>query len=553
MLRVPLRWKIVAYTSLLLVALIAGMLVFVNYQAEGFVNRSIAADFEQRQRRVQHAESERLAYLKLTAQLVASFPELRALLATDLPTIRDFLLAYQQQNQRSELLIVLDPTGRVVARTDTIAAEPAADAERLWVRPALARGAATGILVTGRGVYHAAAVPAAAGERVFGFVMAGASVDNALAQELADVTQGEVAVVGERILGSTMGVARLPWKTAAEWEKNAGGAAGPTTVDLAGESYAALPVLLGSGIEPRAGELRVLAVLLRSRDRALAPYRRIQAGLLSLGLLVALVGIAASAVMAGRLTYTIGDLVEGTKRVAAGNFDSPLQIRSRDEVGELAQAFNLMMRGLRERADMEKFVSQSTVEMIQASQRRDSAGERRVMTIFFSDVRGFTTMSQDRAPEEVVQWLNACLSLQAERVKKYQGDVDKYVGDSVVALFLGEDSAFNAIRCAVEIVKALDGYNAEHPNQQPVQVGIGIVTGEAILGSIGSEDRRDYTAIGPNVNLCARLCSLAKPREILLAESSYRLVRDLVAAERLEPQQVKGFSEAIPVYRVGGK
>jgi adenylate cyclase len=79
------------------------------------------------------------------------------------------------------------------------------------------------------------------------------------------------------------------------------------------------------------------------------------------------------------------------------------------------------------------------------------------------------------------------------------------------------------------------------------------VTGEVILGSIGSEDRRDFTAVGSNVNLCARLCSMAGPREILIAESSFRFVQDLVAAERLEPLQLKGFSEPVPVYRVGAR
>jgi hypothetical protein len=206
MLRVPLRWKIVVSTSALLVALIAGMLVFVNHQAERFVNQSIAADFEQRQRGIRNADSERRAYLRLTAQLVASFPELRAMLATDLPTIRDFLLAYQQENKRSELLIVLDPAGRVVARPDTIAAEPLADAERLWVQPALARLAATGILVTGRGVYQDAAVPAAAGDRVFGFVMAGAGIDNALSETLTSGRQkrpGRDVSYNHRLLART--------------------------------------------------------------------------------------------------------------------------------------------------------------------------------------------------------------------------------------------------------------------------------------------------------------------------------------------------------------
>jgi adenylate cyclase len=292
-------------------------------------------------------------------------------------------------------------------------------------------------------------------------------------------------------------------------------------------------------------------VILQSRDRALLPYRRIQYGLLVLGLLAAVAGVGGSAFLAGNVTAPVAKLVEGTTQVAAGNFDYRLDIRTGDEIGDLARSFNVMIQGLRERADMQKFVSQSTVDMIQASdQKKISGGERVVRTIFFSDMRGFTPMAESRAPEEVVRILNRCLSLQAERVKRYHGDVDKYVGDCVVALFAGADMELDAIRCAVEIHKAIEIENRAHPEDYQVKLGIGIATGEVILGSIGSEDRLDYTAIGSHVNLAARLCSAAGPREVLLAESTFLRVADLVAAQRLDPIKVKGFSEPVPVYRM---
>jgi class 3 adenylate cyclase len=97
----------------------------------------------------------------------------------------------------------------------------------------------------------------------------------------------------------------------------------------------------------------------------------------------------------------------------------------------------------------------------------------------------------------------------------------------------------------------LDELNATKPGDPPIRVGIGIVTGEVILGSIGSEDRLDYTVIGSNVNLCSRLCSHAKPGETLLAESTYKLVHGLIAAEKGNPLQVKGFTEPVPVWKMG--
>jgi class 3 adenylate cyclase len=416
------------------------------------------------------------------------------------------------------------------------------NAEAQWTQPSLGGQSANGVLITKDRVYNAAAAPAEAGGTVFGFVIAGASIDDAYARSLRDFSHDEIVILGDRTLGSTLVAPRLPWQTRAQWIAAVGTGDDPHEVSIDNETYEVVATPLGVGDLP-------LAICLQSRDRALAPYRRIQVGLLVLGLLTALLGISANAFVARSITAPVKKLVEGTREVASGNFDFHLEINSRDEIGDLAKSFNVMIQGLRERAQMQKFVSQSTVEMIQSrDHRKVSAGERKQLTIFFSDIRGFTAMSERRGPEEVVELLNDCLSLQASKVKKFSGDVDKYVGDAVVALFDGEDMALNAIRCAVEIHRALAQQNAEHPDRQPIELGIGIVTGEVILGSIGSKDRLDFTVIGSNVNLCSRLCSLAGPREILIGESTYQMVRDLIAAERLDPLNVKGFSEAVPVY-----
>ena len=545
--RIPLRLKILLSSSALLVALIGAMLIYVSSQAERLVGQSIAKDLDQGRMRVGDAQNEQLAGLRQTARLVASLPQLKALLdKTDFATIKDFLVGYQQQNQGPNVLIVLDQRGKVVARTDALEPEPLPNAEAQWTQPSLG-GQSANVLVTQDRVYNAAAAPAEAGGTVFGFVIAGASIDDAYARSLRDFSRDEIVIVGDRRLGSTLVATKLPWQTRAQWIAAVGTGDDAHEVSIDNETYEAVATPLGAGDSP-------LAICLQSRDRALAPYRRIQVGLLVLGLLTALLGISASAFLARSITAPVKKLVEGTREVASGNFDFHLEITSRDEIGDLAKSFNVMIQGLRERAHMQKFVSQSTVEMIQSrDHRKVSAGERKQLTIFFSDIRGFTAMSERRGPEEVVELLNDCLSLQASKVKKFSGDVDKYVGDAVVALFDGEDMALNAIRCGVEIHRAVAQQNVDHPDRQPIELGIGIVTGEVILGSIGSKDRLDFTVIGSNVNLCSRLCSLAGPREILIAESTYQMVRDLVAAERLDPLNVKGFSEAVPVYRMSVK
>ena len=537
-----LRTKILLASSAILVGLIGATLAYVSVQSNRFVGDRIAADLQRTTELLTAGEAERFANLRLTAEILASFPQLRALLGTDAATVRDFLQAYQQRTGQNDLLIALDPNGGTMARTDALAPLEIPDVAARWLTPALGGRPAIGYLVTENGVYQAAVAAAEAGGTVFGYLLAGVAVDGGLAQRLHDATRDEVVILtSDRLLASTIPSDQVPWRTSQDWLAFAGDRQDPIAVSIAGERYAARAARTTTGAP-------LFFVALQSRDRALEPYRRIQIGLLVLGAFAVAAGVGASAVLARTVTRPVARLAEGTREIAAGNFDFTLDVDRGDEIGALAASFNIMTRGLRERADMQKFVSQSTMKMIE-SRAKTSAGERRLLTIFFSDIRAFSRFAEERPPEEAVDWLNQCLGLQAELVRKYHGDVDKYVGDAVVALFDGPDMAFDAIRCGVDIHRGMDALNARS-GHGPLEVGIAVVTGEVILGSIGSKDRLDYTAIGNQVNLCSRLCSMARPREILLAQSTFALVRDLVAVERLEAVTIRGLAHPVDVYRM---
>jgi len=531
--RTPLRRKILLYSSFLLISLIVAMLVFVNFSAGRFVNSRIRVDLINGREVVKTAEQKRLDNLALAATALAALPNYFALLEGtkgDTATIRDYLNDFSQR-LGTDLFIALDKGGKVLGRTDV------SDPLPIDTNPDSA------ILQTPSGTYHVAVVPVDSTGETYGYLLAGALIDDKFARELKGNSDDDVVIVGDTILGSTLSRSSLMWQKREEWEQAVGADTDPRNVEAGGEDYlAAGTSLKGSGSRP-------FVVLMQSQTRAMKPYDDIQFGLLILGIIAAAAGVASSAVLARNITAPVAKLVEGTRQVALGNFDYRLDTHGTDEIGDLAESFNAMNQGLRERADMKKFVSMSTVEMIEsASTRKTSAGEKVVLTVFFSDMRGFTSMSENQAPEETVKMLNACLSLQAARVKKFHGDIDKYVGDCVVALFSGDDMELNAIRCALETHRALLDLNAEKGYQPPLCVGIGIVTGEVILGSIGSEDRLDYTVIGSNVNLCSRLCSHAAAGETLIGESTYKRVEGLIAAEKAAPLQVKGFTDPIPVY-----
>lgn len=543
MIRWRLRTQFILASGGIVVVLIGATLLLVSWLADRFVTERLDRDLRRTQEIVTSDEHERFLTLQVTAELIASFPELRALLDTDAATIRDFLVDYQRRAARGDLLVVLDPSGRVMARTDAVAATPVDDAVVRWIEPALRGETPFGVLDAGQSVYEAVAVPAEAGGHVFGFLIVGARLDDAFARRLRNASNDEIVVLGrDRILGSTLDPRRVPFQAVADWDALASGQGGVVRTEVDGSIYAAV-----GAVGQRDQQLRYVA--LQSLDRAFAPYRSIQVGLVVLGLIGAVAGVAASALAGRSFTAPLVGLAEATRRVADGDYDVTIDVAREDEVGELARAFNVMTHGLRERAAMQKFVSQSTLEMIRQPERQVASVERRLLTILISDIRGFTAFADACPPEDAVRALNRCLGLQAECVRRFGGDVDKFVGDSVVALFRGDDMALDAIRCAVDIHRALEAA-ASDGDMPPLGVGIGIATGEVVLGSVGSGDRLDFTAIGSHVNLASRLCAIAEPREVLLAEDTFVRVGDLVAAERLDPVPLKGFQAPVTAYRM---
>jgi adenylate cyclase len=147
--------------------------------------------------------------------------------------------------------------------------------------------------------------------------------------------------------------------------------------------------------------------------------------------------------------------------------------------------------------------------------------------------------------------LNFTFQRQADIVSKHQGDIDKFVGDQIVAVFLGEDMVLNATLCALEIQDAMAALALEHPDWG-LAVGIGVNAGQVIMGAMGSSSRMDYTVLGDAVNLAARLCSHAARGQILLSADTYRTIaeRAELAAEPLAPIAVKGKSEPVRVYAI---
>jgi adenylate cyclase len=269
-----------------------------------------------------------------------------------------------------------------------------------------------------------------------------------------------------------------------------------------------------------------------------------------------LLGFFAGAFFSRPIANPLIGLASAAESIAEGNLDGAHgmihseRIGSRDEIGMLQRSFLRMVRGLKERLAMSTFLSQATYEHI-CSDALDGGGSnvavRTSLAVLFSDIRGFTHFSETEPPEAVIALLNQVLSLQAEVVERHGGDINKFIGDAVFAWFAGENRCQRAIAAAKEIVALLSAQFAGRPG---TQVGIGIHLGDLVVGSVGSTDRRDYTAIGSVVNKAARLCSHAAEGQILVSAEFAAELNEPAALTPLAPISLKGIDNPVPVFAV---
>lgn len=241
--------------------------------------------------------------------------------------------------------------------------------------------------------------------------------------------------------------------------------------------------------------------------------------------------------------FKIGTVVD---HVGQGDLKKKIELKNPDEIGALGQQINDMIDGLNERFKLTKFVSKSTLDHIRKSEDIFLGGEKKIMTVMFSDIRGFTSFSEDKDPGDVMNILNDVMNLQSEIVNEFEGDIDKFVGDELMAVFEGEDMVLRAAKCAEKIIRSIKN-NFTEP-ERTLHVGIGINTGEMISGNMGSGDRMDRTVIGDAVNLGARLCSKAGRNVIVLSEFTYNYIKDNVEVREHDPIKVKGKSRPVKIY-----
>lgn len=308
-----------------------------------------------------------------------------------------------------------------------------------------------------------------------------------------------------------------------------------------------------------------VVIVEKDEKKAYLVVSKMVSSLFMLAMIGLVIATAGAFMFASRISRPIVEIGRVAQQVGSGELDVRVNIRkSHDEISALGAQINQMIEGLNERFQLQKFVSGQTMEAIKQANTGGIClgGERNIATVLFSDIRGFTSFSEKHEPEIVIKMLNTYLRKQAEIVREYNGDIDKYVGDELVAVFQETDMVRNAILCAAEIHRDIKRLNEEQP-WGDIRVGIGINTGEMIMGAMGSEERMDYTILGDNVNLASRLCSHAGPGETVLSKKTYNKIEDRdhlyiqksdkkirVVIRKGEKIEVKGKEKRIQIYRV---
>ena len=282
-----------------------------------------------------------------------------------------------------------------------------------------------------------------------------------------------------------------------------------------------------------------------------------------------LLALAFGLLAARAVTEPILQLVSQARLIGQRRWNAiDLKTSRQDELGQLVHSMHQMANDLESgeqeierqaklRGDLSRFMSRELVEaIVDGEHSLELGGKRREISVVFADVVAFTPLAESRDAEEVVSLLNNLFSVLSEVVFRHEGTVDKFIGDCIMAVWGApmdqEDHAERALAAVDDMMRFLETANDEWREKYDVEIrlGIGVNSGEAIVGNIGSKKRMEYTVVGDVVNVAARLESIAQPNQVLVAERTAELAGENFDLEELGEQNLTGRSKATRVFQL---
>ena len=498
----------------------------------------------------------RYEQLQLLSLLFVSDPYLTAYVAEGAQTLdrrsmADLLLE-RQADLGFDFAILLDPDGRVLARTD----RPSEAGEDLSARPlvatALREYEASGVWREGERLFHAVAVPLTRRLDLFGFLVAGFEIRDDTAREVRQVSRTEVVVLvegdgGSRVVASTFGpqdterLAELLTTRTMSGEPRAG--VDTVRLVLDGEPW----IARGTPLTDAAGGPVGTSLALASLDRAMAPYRRIGTVLLATGGVALLFAFALSYALGRRTVRPVERLVTAVEAARRGDYDQPIPRERRDEVGQLAAAFDDLLRELEERREMERYMAELSRNLPEpaaapAPDVRTETPGRDELTLLAVEVPGRAASAGAGEPGAVVERWAGELRGFAERVTAGGGGVLAVAGHRLWAAFTGEHGPWAAVATAVEIWEQA-GERGE--GEGPV---FAVTSGPAVTGSASLLGRDHRLLLGRPVQQLESLLREATVGEILLSREVHRRLEPVLGSIGLELAPRRGVASGIELF-----
>ncbi|OGH58066.1 MAG: hypothetical protein A3G34_05880 [Candidatus Lindowbacteria bacterium RIFCSPLOWO2_12_FULL_62_27] len=557
--RLTVQLKFLLFFVLVLSGVLGGAFYYLYNEALKAVEAKFAVDFNEGRDAARSLLKLRLDTLGDKVQVIAKAPQIRPLLETpdvDYATIQ-FSFSDFKDALGSDVLIVSNGEGRIQYWADQ--PQAAGQTIRDWpvIQEALKARRTWGVQVIDSALVMVAAVPvfsAADDQRSLNAILlAGRHINEDIADEIRRISSMEVAFThGRRLMASTL---HSRERTLLEKSLETSDLRDGSTQDvsLRGETHRCGFYVL-PGVE-------VGMLFLSSKDAVLhESLQPIKNGITLAAAVGLLFSIVVSYLIARGQTRPIRALVQGTKAVEACDFKHRIRVVQRfpDELGDLAASFNEMIADLEEKEKMQSVLHMGLGKEIAEAMLKSGAlgGEERKVTMLFSDLRGFTALSEKLTPHQVITMLNEYMTRMAICIDEEGGVVDKFVGDEIMALFgapvAHADDAERAVRAGVKKREALKKFNEERAGRGEfeIRMGIGINTGRVVAGNMGSDNRRNYTVIGAACNLASRLCANAAASQILVSESTYQEIKDIFPSKKLDPIRVKNVAEPVQIYEV---
>ncbi len=518
-----------------------GLLVTLSGTIGRNIEREIIDNFEQQQKALNQMHA--LVYDRLveSCYLIGENPAFKANVSLmDPSTIGQSVVEFAGL-VKVDLLIVTDPSGRVLGALD----RPELIGQNIENKPGMLASLSGNwpheefsqpILWNESGVpYQIVSAPLQTNNEFLGTITLGAAITDFEAEQLKTDKYSDVHVVHSgKIVASTMdtflrkGVERvLP-----DLRHTVSSEQTHLLDTEFGEYYLTFGKISDSE--------DFLFATTNNKKTALKLWEKLKDRIWLIGIATLILTFLFSSLLGNGITKPLLRMVSAFQKVGEGNLNINIAHKSTDELGILANSFNTMVQGLRERANLQKYVGDHTREVVKLE--GIDKPKKIKACVLFSDLRGFSKMSGTMEPERVIQILNNALGFQAKIVYRYSGIIDKFVGDELMAIFRGEKSVQRAVSCAIDIQKkskSIEDFDL-------INIGIGINYGDMVLGNIGIRDRMDFTVVGATVNLAANLCSIAGRGESLILKSLLDKTVVELNQEAVE-LKVKGYNHPLEV------